>query len=182
MDTKEQLSKISLSLHWIVAFGMIGLIAVGFYMTNTETWGLYSIHKSLGVILFIFVFLRVLWRIKNGWPIALQTYPRHEQILAKTIHWVLILATLAMPLSGMLYSGASGHGFGVFGWVLVPLNPDPDQAGQVIALNAALADIGHEIHEVLGYLVSLAIVLHVAGALKHHLKNKDRTLLRMLGK
>ena len=44
------------------------------------------------------------------------------------------------------------------------------------------AGIGHTLHWLAGYAVAAAVVLHVAGALKHHVLDKDRTLLRMLGR
>jgi cytochrome b561 len=38
-----------------------------------------------------------------------------------------------------------------------------------------------EVHELLGYTLIAAVSLHLAGALKHHLIDKDGTLRRMLG-
>ncbi|MED5488196.1 MAG: cytochrome b/b6 domain-containing protein, partial [Pseudomonadota bacterium] len=37
-------------------------------------------------------------------------------------------------------------------------------------------------HFYLGYTVIVALLLHIAGALKHHFVDKDGTLKRMLGK
>lgn len=48
-------------------------------------------------------------------------------------------------------------------------------------LNATLAAIGHTAHFLIGYTLVAALVLHVLGALKHHLIDKDATLKRMLG-
>lgn len=44
-----------------------------------------------------------------------------------------------------------------------------------------LADIGGIIHEYTGKSLIAVISLHIAGALKHHLIDKDGTLRRMLG-
>ena len=70
---------------------------------------------------------------------------------------------------------------GLFGWVMVAGNKNP-ATGQTEAIHAGLAQLGQAIHEWLGYLLVVAITLHLAGALKHHLLDKDRTLLRMLGR
>lgn len=182
MDTKEHLTPTSRLLHWLVGLVFIILTAIGIYMTIMEVWGLYPIHKSSGIILFAVILVRVLWRLKQGWPEPVSQYKKFEQFLSKAIHWILLLGTLAMPISGMFYSGLSGHGFDVFGWVLVDKFPDPDNPDQVLPRHEYFSELSEQIHEVLGYTLAFAIVLHVAGALKHHFGDKDRTLLRMLGK
>lgn len=182
MDTKDKLSLTTRSLHWIIAVCFIALTAVGIYMANTETHSLYSLHKSIGIILFVVILLRVGWRIKQGWPTPAGEYQKIEQLLAKVTHWILLLGTIAMPITGMLYSGMSGHGFGIFGWTIVKGNDDPESPGEVIPYNELLSAVGEQTHEIIGYTLAVAIVLHIAGACKHHLLDKDRTLLRMLGK
>lgn len=180
MDTKAQLSFTSRFLHWIIAVTLLGMIAAGFYMSNFEVWALYSIHKSIGVIIFGFILARVIWRLKNGWPESVRAYPKWEHGLAVVIHWLLLIGSVVMPISGMIYSGFSGHGFGVFGLSIV--SAQYTAAGEVIPVNESLSEIGHEIHELAAFILVAAIILHVAGALKHHIIDKDRTLLRMLGK
>jgi cytochrome b561 len=158
------------------------LMAVGIYMSEYEVFGLYPIHKSVGVILFFFIIVRVVVRIKNGWPPAVSQYQVWEQVLAKLVHWVLLLATLLFPLSGMLMSGAGGHGIAVFGLELVARNSDPLNIEKVIPFNETLAELGHETHELLGTIMIVIIALHILGAFKHHVIDKAGTLRRMLGK
>ena len=86
-----------------------------------------------------------------------------------------------MPISGMLFSGALGHGFGVFSWHLMPENPSLTKPGEVIAYSEFWANVGHTAHEVGGYLILGLLLLHVLGALKHHFIDKDGILKRMLG-
>lgn len=182
MDTQLTLSLTTRLLHWVIAIGFIGLSALGIYMANTETWPLYHWHKSLGIILFGVILLRVMWRLLQGWPIPINTYERHEQVLAKIVHWILLLGTIAMPVTGMIYSGSSGNGFGIFNWTLVQATPDPSNPGSVIPYSESLMQIGETTHEIIGYALVVAILLHIAGAIKHHVFDKDGTLLRMLGK
>lgn len=181
-DTAQQFSKITVVLHWLVALAIITLLAVGIYMTETETYSLYPIHKSVGVIIFVFVLTRVVWRVINGWPKPVGTYQAWEHVLAKIVHWVLIVASVLMPASGMMMSGAGGHGIAVFGVELLARNPDPANPQKVMALNESLAGLGHNLHGIIGYVLVAAILLHVAGALKHHIVDGDGTLKRMLGK
>lgn len=180
-DTKEKLSATTVWLHWVVGITVILLLAVGVYMNETETAVLYPIHKSIGVLIFMVVMARVAWRVKTGWPERIGTHRNIERVLAKISHWTLIIGTLVMPVSGMMMSGAGGHGFGIFGLGLVPANPDPSDPEKVIPYNKALAEVGHELHEIVGYLLIAAVLLHITAALKHHLIDRDGTLRRMLG-
>jgi cytochrome b561 len=182
MDTKNHLSPITIGLHWVIAITIVGLIGLGLFMTNLELYDYYDTHKSIGILISIVIVLRVIWRIKQGWPEPVSEYEKHEVIMAKIVHWILIISTVLMPVSGMLYSGASGHGFGVFGFEILRENPDPIKPGEVIPLSEFWSNVGQTCHDYIGYLLILAIVLHVVGALKHHLIDKDLTLLRMLGK
>lgn len=181
MDTPTKLSPVSVALHWLVGVGMIALTAVGLVMSRAEIWALYPIHKSVGVLLFALILVRVLWRIRNGWPEALPGGSKLEYALAKLVHWLLISITLAMPISGMMHSGAGGHGVAVFGLQLVPSQHSADKPNEALPYNAGVAEFGAAAHEWIGYLLILALVLHVAGALKHHWIYRDGVLRRMLG-
>lgn len=181
MDTYNKFSKQTVYLHWIVAIGMIALIAVGIYMNETETYALYPWHKSFGVLIFVFALWRIINRMKNGWPQPVSQYSPIEITLSKIVHWLLIIGTLLMPISGMMMSGLGGHGIPFFGLELLASNPNPDEPGKVIPLNKPLAGLGHELHEIGGDILIGAIALHILGALKHHIFDMDGTLRRMKG-
>ncbi len=173
------LTRTEISLHWIVGLGMIAVIAMGLYMTRTEQFALYGLHKSLGMLLFIFILWRAVLRLRMGWPQEVSSGTRMEHGLARVVHWVLILGTIAMPLSGMLDAYMSGRGLTLFGLDLVAANLG--DTGRPIAINESLAELGELIHILAAKIVIAAILLHVVGAIKHHIINKDGTLRRMLG-
>lgn len=179
MDTIQKFSRTTIVLHWLVAASIIGLIALGIYMVETESWHLYDIHKSIGLLTFVAILARLAWRWRNGLPQPVRPMSRLEHVTAVAAHVVLLVLTVVLPLSGMLYSGASGHGFGIFDWEIFPANHRGDQA---VPLSAQWSDIGQTLHGFLGYLLLALIVLHAAAALKHHLVDKDATLRRMLGR
>ena len=181
-DTRQQFSKITISLHWSMALLMIALLAVGIYMTENKDYSLYGLHKSFGVIVLVLALGRVYWRMKNGWPLAAGNYKAWEHKLAHAVHWVLILGTLIMPVSGVIMSSMGGHNIPLFGIDLIPANHDPANPQDVLPRNAELGEMAEEVHEIVGYLLIACIVLHIAGALKHHIVDKDGTLMRMKGK
>ena len=166
-------------LHWTVGAGMLGMLALGFYMHETKSYGLYSWHKSIGVTLLIVIIARVVWRLRQGFPSPVGAHPLWQQRLARATHWILLAATLVMPLSGMLYSGLGGYGIKVFGVTLVPGQQDSN--GKTLPFNDGLAELFEGVHHYTAWLIVVVVSLHIAGALKHHFIDKDATLRRMLG-
>lgn len=180
-DSPEKLSKTTIILHWIVGLSMIGLLTVGTVMAQFKLYFLYPLHKSFGVIILAVIIMRVIWRMMNGWPESNIEYKQWEKILSHIVHWVLILGTLALPISGMMMSGAGGHGIEVFGLELLASNPDPMNPQQMMPLNEGAAKLGKRIHDIGGKVLIAAVLLHIAGAVKHHVMDKQATLKRMLG-
>jgi len=179
-QVNNSLGAVTISLHWLVGLTFIGLMAVGIYMEETHAYALYPLHKSVGALLLLLVIPRIVWRLKQGFPAAEGDASPAAQILAKTVQYALLAGTLLMPLSGIMMSAFGGHGLAVFGLEIFPMNPDPADPNEVIPFNGLLAQVGHVIHGLGGKLMILAVVLHLAGALKHHFIDKDKTLVRMV--
>ncbi|MGL4479239.1 MAG: cytochrome b [Aeromonas veronii] len=49
-------------------------------------------------------------------------------------------------------------------------------------LSESVRDIAHTIHIYLPYVMLAFLLVHIVGALKHYLLDKDNTLLRMVGR
>ena len=183
-DTQNKFSGRTIGLHWIIAVGMITMLIIGLIMhnmadTTSLKWDLYHIHKSLGVVIFPFAVYRIFWRIRNGFPQSVGNYTAWKHILAKVIHYILIIGTVLMPISGMMMSGAGGFGIPLFFFEIVPSNFVDNKA---IAYNATLVESGYFIHEIGSKLIITGVLLHIAGAVKHHVIDKDGTIWRMLGR
>lgn len=180
-DTRTKLTRTTITLHWIVGITIISLIAAGIYMEENEAYALYFWHKSFGVLIVLFVIARIVWRAKSGWPPHVGEYSSIEKLLSKTVHWLLIIGTVLMPVSGMMMSGFGGHGIPLFGIELMAPNPDPADPQSMLPVNETLAGLGHRLHGIGGNVLIAAIVLHVVGAIKHQTVDKDGTLRRMFG-
>jgi cytochrome b561 len=169
---------VAVILHWLVALVVIGLFGLGLWMvelTYYDDWyrRAPAIHKGVGVLLFLTVTLRLGWRGLGPRPAPLATHLLWERRIASVTHALLYALLFAVMLSGYLISTADGRPIDVFGLFSVPalITDLPDQA-----------DIAGEVHLILAIsLVSLAAV-HALAALKHHLIDRDPTLLRMLGR
>ena len=162
-------------LHWLMALLIIGLLALGFYMSDLplspEKLQFYSWHKWAGVTVFALVWLRLLWRVTHRPPAYPISMSGLQQALAHTVHLVLYVLMIVIPLSGWLMSSAKGVQTVWFG--VLPL---PDLIGRDKELGKQLA----ELHSALNIGLLLLIGGHAAAALFHHLVHKDDILRRML--
>lgn len=177
-----RISKTSLFLHWAVALIVIVMLTVGIYMHETESYGLYPIHKSVGLIALLLVSWRFVWRIAEGFFAPASEHKFYEKILARITHWALLIGTLLMPISGITMSVAGGKGLAFFGITLIAPNISALDPTKTEALNKTLAGIAHESHGIIAWFLIALIALHTLGALKHHVIDKDTTLTRIFGK
>jgi cytochrome b561 len=164
-------------IHWSTALGILCVLPMGFYMVSNEAWHLYHWHKSLGVLLLPLLVMRAIYRLRTGWPQTANQYTQIEHRLARLTHWLLLLGIIALPVSGMAYSAISGHGVPLCSLQLISTNIVD---GEVQTLNATWELWLQQIHSLLGWMLAGIIALHVLGALKHHLIDRDATLRRML--
>lgn len=176
MDSnKTQYSALSKVLHWLMAVLIIAMFGVGYWMvdlTYYSAW--YKIaphyHKSVGVVLALLLLVRLGWIWRAGKPAALSSHSRLVQNLATWTHRLLYVLIISIMLTGYLISTEDGRGIEVFNWFVLP------SAGQLFA---GQADIAGDLHEWLAYSLMALVLLHAAGAVKHHVLDKDDTLRRM---
>lgn len=175
-NTEHTYGVVSRANHWISAFVFIGLIVLGIYMheleDSPEKFELYALHKSLGVGIFMLMILRLVWLKVSPNPEQL-SHNKFEHILGHAVKGILYLAMLMLPVSGWLMSNSAGYDVSFFGLFTLP---------NLVGENESINAIAKAIHGTMAPLMILVILLHVAGALKHHLVYKDNTLLRMLGR
>ena len=177
-NTDSRWGLVSVILHWLVAVVVLGLFSLGFYMVELDYYdSMYKtapyIHKSIGILLFITIIFRLVWRGLNITPHALGNHNAWEVSVAHWAHRTLYGLLIVLMVSGYLISTADGRSISVFAWFDVP---------SIVSGIDNLEDLAGEVHEFVAYALISIVILHALGALKHHLLDKDRTLLRMLGK
>jgi cytochrome b561 len=140
-------------------------------LTYYDAWyqGSLDLHKSLGIVLLLAWIARVAWRWSNTSPEMAGT--KTEKKAAHLVHLFLYFLMLALMVTGYLISTADGRGIEVFGLFEVP-------AMSVSFENQE--DIAGDIHWLLAWSLILMVALHVMAAIKHHVINKDNTLLKMI--
>ena len=177
MDTKQQLSKSSVTLHWLVGLGMIIAMVMGLILEemerSPEKFDLLKNHMTIGILVLIIAIWRIVVRIKNGLPEPLSEVPAVQKLSSKIVLTFLLVATLLMPISGIFMQIGEGHAVYFFGMELIA------KSGTEIDWLETMGKIGHGLGS---KLVMLALFLHIAASLKHAIIAKDGTLSRMLGK
>ena len=167
-------TRTAIALHWLVAVLILGAFALGLYMVELKLsptkLKLYSWHKWLGVTIWMIAVVRLVWRLTHR-PPPLPALPTWQRIAASTTHVLLYVLVLAIPISGWLFSSASGFPVVYFG--VLPL---PDLVGK----DKELAKLLQSLHATLNYTLMAIIVVHAAAAIKHHFVDRDVVFHRML--
>jgi len=163
----------AIALHWLLALLITVSFCVGLYMTGLETsptkLKIYNWHKWAGIVILTLSAARLLWRLGHRPPAELPM-PAWQRGASRATHWALYALFFAVPLAGWAYSSAAGFPVVVFGVLPLPDFVSPDKA---------LAAVLRPLHRYLAYALATLVLLHIAGALKHHWIDRDGLLARM---
>ncbi|MFA7243586.1 MAG: cytochrome b [Sulfuricellaceae bacterium] len=175
MNSTTRYTATAIALHWLAALLIFAAFPLGVYVADLAfsplKLRLLSYHKWLGVTVFLLTVARLAWRATHTPPPLPQTIPLWQQRAAHTLHHLLYVLLLAIPLSGWLMSSAKGFPVVYLGLVQLP---------DLVSKNAELGDLLKALHTALNYGLLALLGLHVAAALKHHFIDRDATLRRML--
>lgn len=188
-------TKTAVFLHWLIALCIFGMFALGWFMSDIPkeaakqtafdlfNWGVYTwnvpeaitprsfyfnVHKSIGVSIIGLVIIRILWRITHKPPAMLASYKVWERKLATSAHHLLYLLMVAMPVSGLIMATYSKYGVKWFG---MPLIKGLDNEAMRLAFK--------NVHGIIGFILLAIVAVHILGALKHKIVDKDDTIKRM---
>ena len=179
-NTPTAYGRVARSFHWLIALGILLMIPLGWIahlapMQDSDQIALksalFSAHKTLGVVLFFLALGRIGWAVTQPKPAPLHPERRAETLLAEAVHWALYAALVVVPLSGWIEHAAT-DGFAPILWPFgqdLPLVPN----------DPGLAETAATVHFLAQWVLVGALVLHVAGALKHAAVDRDATLSRM---
>lgn len=173
-ETPPAYSARARALHWTTALAVFAAIPLGLSLerASPETMDmLYRAHWSIGFLALLLAVLRIANRLAGDHPGDYPGLTRFEATLSSVVHKALYVLIVAVPLLGWLGKSAYGGAITVFG--LFDLPP-------LMAQNTPLGERLLGVHGLAAKLLILCIVLHVAGALKHAVINRDGVLRRML--
>ena len=196
-NTREEYGKIARWLHWTMAtLLIIGLLAIYYRMWFTEprtppSTFVLQLHMSMGMSLFVFAILRLIWRLKNVQPDPVPG-PAWQQNAARWTHRLFYVFLFMMPITGYIFAGLTNQFFygTPLAFELLPKFSDTSTFQAVVVNGLGISEEAwrdarepiKNLHVYGGRFVLLALIaLHIGAALYHHFKLRDNTLKRMLG-
>jgi cytochrome b561 len=165
------------ALHWLTVAAILAQFGLGMWLAYAAPeemafkLRLYALHENIGFTLLPITLFR-LWHRHRHPPAPLpEDLPPAMRLAAHANHAALYLALLGLPLLGVWATAAFGFPFAWLGVI-----PIPSPFGK----NEALAPLLKTLHALGAWLLGLAILAHVGGALYHGLVRRDGILRRML--
>lgn len=168
-------------LHWLIALLVLLVLGVGMILGflgfdgTKKTFGgevtdaLYTYHKTFGVMILALMLLRLGSRLVLGAPPYRPPLERFERVASHTVHGLLYVALLVMPILGWLATAAGGYPVQFFGWTLPGL----------IGKDKGLSETLYSLHGLVGWVILGLIVLHIGAAMWHWLVKRDGVMARM---
>ncbi|MGR3485939.1 MAG: cytochrome b/b6 domain-containing protein [Paracoccaceae bacterium] len=182
-NTARSYGTVTKAFHWSIALLIPTAIALGVIAHRTayaiETDPalagraalLFSLHKTVGMTILAVALARIAWAVTQTKPGPIHPERGAETLAASVVHWLLYGSLVLVPLTGWITHAATS-GFAPIWW------PFP-QTLPFVPRSEAVAGTFATLHMIFERVMVAALLLHVLGALKHHLWDRDATLRRM---
>ena len=151
-------------IHGVMALLIVSMLGFGLWIANLpqdypDAYKYFNLHKSFGIVALLFALLRISVRMRSRIPDLPYQIKQLDENLAQLIHYLLYILMLTQPLSGYAMSVFSGHPVLFFSYEM------PNLVGK----DAKLGHLFLQIHSYGGYIMVIAVCLHVLGSIKHYL-------------
>ena len=189
INTFSSYGSVTKAFHWLTALLIFTALPLGWFanqlahaiydpsIPTTEediarAAQIFSIHKTVGIAVFFVALGRILWAVTQTKPGLLNAENKPEAFAAETVHWMLYASLVLVPLTGWIHHAAA-EGFAPIFWPFGQNLPFVPKSPYVAEVTAGL-------HWLFIWVLAGSLALHIMGALKHHVIDKDSTLRRML--
>ena len=172
-NSSEEYGLLAKLFHWITFIILIAQVPFGFYLVGLEfsdrRIDLENIHILIGITIFYFVLLRLIWKLFNPSPKSEHNFFKGQNLIAKTNHFLLYVGLFTITISGVLKKLYMGEkiNFFIFQYAFKESN-------------FQLADSFYVVHIYANYLLIALVGLHILATVAHHFFFKDKILKKML--
>jgi cytochrome b561 len=168
-----QFSLLSRVLHWLMAAMLLTMLFIGVAMVASlgDYHWLVSIHRPLGIMIFILAVIRLANRMLTTLPPFPSTMSPMERLAATASERLLYTLMLALPLVGWGMLSAGHYPIVLFGPVHLP---------PMLPASPAVYALLRKLHTILAYLLFFTFLAHLSAVLFHTLILRDRLLNRMV--
>jgi len=177
-------SAVAIALHWLIAVLILTNVGLAWYFDDLKGAAQVppiQLHKSIGITVLLLTLVRIAWRLVNRPPPLPATMRPWEVWAARSVHVLLYVIMLGMPLSGWAMVSASPlirvHPTTLYGVVPWPAVPFPGFSSD------QLHDARHLLtrtHNTIAWVIYATVALHVGAALKHQFFDRDDVTARMI--
>jgi cytochrome b561 len=175
MTSSGRYSAGAMILHWAIAIAVIAnwqIAEKAEHLPEAEAYDVMVWHFQIGMTILVLTVLRIVWRLTHPRPPLGTHLKPWERFLAKAVHALFYVLLIALPLLGWIAMSGYKYAvpmFGLFEWPVLPLGFGEDTGHEIL-----------DVHASLGTAMLVLIALHVLGALKHTIFDRDDTLWKML--
>ena len=174
-NSERRYGLVSIVLHWAAALAILAILATAAWImaapSEDAEGSRIQLHVWTGTSLYLVIAARLVWSWLERKPVLLSG-SRSERLLARFVHAALLVLIALQLVTGPLGVWSGGWPVGAFEAFTVP---SPFAAPQ------PWHDTIGVVHKYTGFVIMLLVALHLAGALKHALIDRDDTLARILG-
>jgi len=164
-------------LHWLIAAGIFAMIYLGLEQAGMEggpeKLAVRATHSSIGLIVFVLMTARLVWRLTNEVPAHPDGMPGWQRFSAGVVHWGLYAAVFVQLVAGPLTTATGPRGDGLISFFNLFSFSLP------VTASAERHSFWEEIHVFTWKIVAVLLIVHVLGALYNHFVVKNDVLRRM---
>jgi len=169
-NLNQKYSISTIATHWLSTLLILILFPLGIYMSKlegSEKLGLIQTHAMLGIAILILTLIRTWTYFKKERPADLKTGSKFNDKLIIWIHKLFYVLLFAITISGIVTMVNGGY--------IEAL--EINDADIILAENRNNALKGHG---TLSIIMMVLLAVHIAGVIKHYIKNKENTLKRII--
>jgi cytochrome b561 len=177
-NSQERYGWLAIALHWIAAVGVIAMLTTGIQAYLAEAAGdraargaAMGLHISIGATFFAFFAARIIAPYMQPRPMKPKQAAWLNRVASATQH-LLLVALLIQIISGPLAVWSGGRAINVFDVVSFP--------SPFAAAHEGVHEAAEIAHAVGRFTILVLLPLHVLGALKHLIIDRDGAFSRML--
>ncbi len=164
--TTHGYSMLSIVVHWLTVLAVVAL-----FITHEGERGsaMMTFHISGGALSGLFIVWRCLWRPLRGFA------DKPDQrlslnLVSSIVMWGLLIVILILTITGYLIPWSLGQPLDLFGIASIP---------SFLESSTRLHQQIEKVHDVAGHIIIPLFLLHLSGALKHWLIDRDGVMQRM---
>ncbi len=179
----QRYNTVAISLHWLIAFFLLGLLAIGKYMTGLDEvdplrFTLTQWHKSFGIAVLLLALARIVWRLGHRPPVLPNSATGFERVASHATHLAMYVLMVVIPVSGWVMVSVSPLSLKTELFGVIPL----PHIGFLtdMANRESMAARSVDAHMWLANTLLVLVLLHVAAAFFHQFFKKDELISRML--